>query len=217
MDLEDRRSRREQRRRQIRRRRMLALGAIAAVVVLAAAILALGSGGGTAHHASPSAGAPRTSSARKDRSTTAAGSVAVAKGPPGHLAVPILMYHVIAPPPAGAPFPGLYVEPREFAEQMQALKDAGWHAVTPDQVEAYWRRGAPLRRGQADRAELRQRLPVPVHAGAARAPTPGLGRGGEHPADRAAALAGRPRPGGDPGPGVRGLGARHAGHSATPT
>ena len=25
---------------------------------------------------------------------------------------PILMYHVIAPPPAGAPFPGLYVPPK---------------------------------------------------------------------------------------------------------
>jgi peptidoglycan/xylan/chitin deacetylase (PgdA/CDA1 family) len=54
------------------------------------------------------------------------------------------MYHVIAAPPAGAPFPGLYVEPGEFAAQMHALKDAGWHAVTMDQLEAYWRRGAPL-------------------------------------------------------------------------
>ena len=51
------------------------------------------------------------------------------------------MYHVIAAPPAGAPFPGLYVEPSEFAAQMQALKSAGWHAVTLDQVAAYWHRG----------------------------------------------------------------------------
>ena len=79
------------------------------------------------------------------------------------------MYHVIAAPPAGAPFPGLYVPPAEFAEQMQALKQAGWHAVTLDQVEAYWQRGVPLGAGQTDRAELRQRLPVAVHAGAARA------------------------------------------------
>jgi peptidoglycan/xylan/chitin deacetylase (PgdA/CDA1 family) len=58
------------------------------------------------------------------------------------------MYHVIAAPPTGAPFPGLYVTPAEFAEQMHSLRDAGWHAVTLDQVEAYWRRGAPLGAGK---------------------------------------------------------------------
>jgi peptidoglycan/xylan/chitin deacetylase (PgdA/CDA1 family) len=58
------------------------------------------------------------------------------------------MYHVIAAPPAGAPFPGLYVTPSEFAAQMQALKNAGWHAVTLDQVEAYWRDGVPLGPGR---------------------------------------------------------------------
>jgi peptidoglycan/xylan/chitin deacetylase (PgdA/CDA1 family) len=54
------------------------------------------------------------------------------------------MYHVIAAPPSGALFPGLYVEPGEFAAQMRALKSAGWNAVTLDQVEASWSRGAPL-------------------------------------------------------------------------
>ena len=58
------------------------------------------------------------------------------------------MYHVIAAPPAGAPFPGLYVSPQEFAAQMQALKDAGWHAVTLDQLASYWRRGTPLGAGR---------------------------------------------------------------------
>ncbi len=62
--------------------------------------------------------------------------------------MPILMYHVIAAPPAGAPFPGLYVTPAEFAEQMQSLKSAGWHAVTLDQVRAYWLRGASLGAGR---------------------------------------------------------------------
>ncbi|MGD1059449.1 MAG: polysaccharide deacetylase family protein, partial [Solirubrobacteraceae bacterium] len=69
-------------------------------------------------------------------------------GPPGTKPIPILMYHVIAAPPAGAPFPGLYVEPTEFAEQMQALKSAGWHAVTLDQAEAYWRHGVQLGAGK---------------------------------------------------------------------
>jgi peptidoglycan/xylan/chitin deacetylase (PgdA/CDA1 family) len=58
------------------------------------------------------------------------------------------MYHVIAAPPAGAPFPGLYVAPSEFAAQMQALKSAGWHAVTLDQVDAYWRKGVALGAGK---------------------------------------------------------------------
>ncbi len=58
------------------------------------------------------------------------------------------MYHVIAAPPPGAPFPGLYVTPSEFAAQMQALKSAGWHAVTLDQVKAYWREGVPLGAGK---------------------------------------------------------------------
>jgi peptidoglycan/xylan/chitin deacetylase (PgdA/CDA1 family) len=58
------------------------------------------------------------------------------------------MYHVIAPPPAGAPFPGLYVQASEFAAQMQALKAAGWHAVTLDQLRAYWTHGARLPAGK---------------------------------------------------------------------
>ena len=58
------------------------------------------------------------------------------------------MYHVIAAPPAGAPFPGLYVRPEQFAEEMQALKQAGWHAVTMDQLQAYWSRGVPLGPGK---------------------------------------------------------------------
>jgi peptidoglycan/xylan/chitin deacetylase (PgdA/CDA1 family) len=64
------------------------------------------------------------------------------------VAVPILMYHVIAAPPPGAPFPGLYVPPSEFARQMQALKNAGYHAVTLDQVQAHWRSGIPLPAGK---------------------------------------------------------------------
>jgi peptidoglycan/xylan/chitin deacetylase (PgdA/CDA1 family) len=58
------------------------------------------------------------------------------------------MYHVIAPPPTGAPFPGLYVQPQEFAAQMAALKAAGWRGVTLDQLRAYWRHGARLPAGK---------------------------------------------------------------------
>jgi peptidoglycan/xylan/chitin deacetylase (PgdA/CDA1 family) len=89
-------------------------------------------------------------------------------GPPGHASVPILMYHVIAAPPAGAPFPGLYVEPSEFAEQMRALKSAGFHAVTMDQVQGYWLHGVALPAGKpivltfdnGYRSQYTQALPV---------------------------------------------------------
>jgi peptidoglycan/xylan/chitin deacetylase (PgdA/CDA1 family) len=62
--------------------------------------------------------------------------------------VPILIYHVIAHPPAGAPFPGLYVSPVELAAQVRALHESGYHAVTMDQLLAYWREGTPLPRGK---------------------------------------------------------------------
>ena len=71
-----------------------------------------------------------------------------ATGKPGTAQVPVLMYHVINPPPPSAPYPGLYVPAAEFAAQMQALKAAGWHAVTLDQLEAYWTRGVPLPPGK---------------------------------------------------------------------
>lgn len=65
-------------------------------------------------------------------------------GPPRP--VPILMYHVTTEPPADAPFPDLYVTRSEFADQMQALADAGYVAVTQQEVWDAWHRGAPLPR-----------------------------------------------------------------------
>jgi peptidoglycan/xylan/chitin deacetylase (PgdA/CDA1 family) len=50
--------------------------------------------------------------------------------------VPILMYHVIAPPFPTSRFPGLYVPPAEFAAQMRALASAGYHAVTLDELRS---------------------------------------------------------------------------------
>jgi len=151
MDLDERRQRREQRRRELRRRRALAAGALIAVAAVILAVVLAGSGGSSSHTATGTPRASRHPVTARSRSAAAArrGTAAAGPtGPPGTQSVPILMYHVIAAPPAGAPFPGLYVEPELFAAQMQALKHAGWHAVTQDQVEAYWRHGVPLGPGK---------------------------------------------------------------------
>jgi peptidoglycan/xylan/chitin deacetylase (PgdA/CDA1 family) len=158
MDIQALHARREARRRTLRRRRAIGAGLLGAAAVAAVAIaLAVSSGGGT-QTAARSASTVRiagSSSARRGaaghHAGTAAGGGAVtgrATGHPGSEPVPILMYHVIAAPPPGAPFPGLYVTPSEFAAQMNALKRAGWHAVTLDQAEAYWREGVPLPSGK---------------------------------------------------------------------
>ncbi len=118
-------ARARERRARARRRRLFAVGALFVVVVAVAMIGLISSGGGatsgqtsatnasqTAHHnsgtASARAGHARTFSARRLPKTTVTG---VGTGKPGTATVPVLMYHVINPPPAGAPFPGLYVPP----------------------------------------------------------------------------------------------------------
>jgi peptidoglycan/xylan/chitin deacetylase (PgdA/CDA1 family) len=58
--------------------------------------------------------------------------------------VPILMYHVIGDPPAGAPYPQLYVSERDFAAQVRWLARRGYRAVTQRDVWNHWHRGAPL-------------------------------------------------------------------------
>ncbi|MGA7703627.1 MAG: polysaccharide deacetylase family protein [Solirubrobacteraceae bacterium] len=169
MDVDQRRARREARRREQSRRRKRGLAAVAVLVVGAALVaLLLGSTG------SSKSGATNASAPAKGRSgarshagnsgsgghsgsgaggsdageDTLKGTAGSGHGPKGTEAVPILMYHVINPPPAGAKFPGLYVDPEEFEAQMRALKGASFHAVTMDQMLANWTRGAPLPAGK---------------------------------------------------------------------
>jgi peptidoglycan/xylan/chitin deacetylase (PgdA/CDA1 family) len=72
-------------------------------------------------------------------STANIGSGSSPSGAASTASVPILMYHVINPPPEGAPFPGLYVTRHELQAQVDALAKAGFHAVTMDQMLAAWR------------------------------------------------------------------------------
>jgi peptidoglycan/xylan/chitin deacetylase (PgdA/CDA1 family) len=159
MDLQESQARRRalrEQRRHAARRRLYALAA-AALAVIAAVVIAVslgGSGGPSKQLTAQNTGAaggrhrdhPRhAGSAGAHRGSTVTGKPT---GIPGTVHVPVLMYHVIAPPPAGAPFPALYVPAPEFAAQMQALKSAGWHAVTLDQVRANWLHGVPLGPGK---------------------------------------------------------------------
>jgi peptidoglycan/xylan/chitin deacetylase (PgdA/CDA1 family) len=116
-----------------------------------------GSGGGTSRVGRQGSGAANGAGAQSGGSgaivastgrPSSAGTADTATGPPGHESVPILMYHVINPPPADAKFPGLYVSPEEFSAQMHALTAAGFHAVTMDQMLANWTRGTPLPAGK---------------------------------------------------------------------
>jgi peptidoglycan/xylan/chitin deacetylase (PgdA/CDA1 family) len=149
----------QERRQRMIRRRLAAVGCLVLVIAVAAVAVASTGGGSatpspkaSAQHGTGASGAARHRAGHHGAASTPGGSTAASLGPatghPGTAAVPVLMYHVIAPPPAGAPFPGLYVTPQEFAAQMQALKSAGWTAVTLDQLRAYWSSGTKLPPGK---------------------------------------------------------------------
>jgi peptidoglycan/xylan/chitin deacetylase (PgdA/CDA1 family) len=108
---------------------LIAVAAVAWVIVLRTTG---GSGPGPTTGAATRSNAVRTSTTRSDGVTA-----------------PILAYHVINQPPAQSALPpSLYVPADQFTAQMQALRAAGWHAVTLDQLEANWTRGASLGSGK---------------------------------------------------------------------
>ncbi len=67
-------------------------------------------------------------------------------GPRLRTPVPILMYHAIGNPPAGAPYPELFVSDASFRAQMAALARAGYQPVTLGHAWAAWHGRAPLPR-----------------------------------------------------------------------
>src|SRR5581483_4688634 len=125
-----RRRRRERMRRRARLRRSLAAAMLLAAAATAAALTLRGG----SQHARPTATrGPMVAVSPVSRWKPHGWGLR--RSPP---AVPILMYHVIAPPVANAPFPGLYVDPGSFRAQMDALARAGYDAVTLDQVRRAW-------------------------------------------------------------------------------
>jgi peptidoglycan/xylan/chitin deacetylase (PgdA/CDA1 family) len=109
--------------------------------LLAAALVLAGCGGST-HVASqpPSSAAPTTTAAAKP-----AAPPPIRHGP-RRAAVPILMYHLVNAPPAGSPYPELWVPAAAFRAQVGALAQAGYHGVTLDQVLDNWQHRVALPR-----------------------------------------------------------------------
>jgi peptidoglycan/xylan/chitin deacetylase (PgdA/CDA1 family) len=115
------------------------LGIVAVLVALAGGIGAafVLTNGPSRHAAAPTA---PTAARPGQRSSSAARRVRGRHDRP----VPVLMYHVLGIPRAGAPYPDLYVKPSDLAGQMRWLSRHGYHAVTLGQVFRYWRRGIAL-------------------------------------------------------------------------
>src|SRR5581483_6214367 len=65
---------------------------------------------------------------------------------PHRLPVPVLVYHAIGAVTGPRSLEGLHVPPGELREQVAWLARGGWHAVTLDQVLAYWHEGIALPR-----------------------------------------------------------------------
>jgi peptidoglycan/xylan/chitin deacetylase (PgdA/CDA1 family) len=116
-----------------------AVGALAAVIVIVFAII-LGTRGGSSPKPT------QTANDQASKSTKHSGSKSgTSTGKPGTVHVPVLAYRVINVPPAGVSSGrDLYVPSSEFSAQMTALKSGGWHAVTLNQLQAYWTHGTSL-------------------------------------------------------------------------
>ena len=136
-----------------RRRRLLALGGLLAVVVVLALIVvgSLASGGSGSGSGSGSAKAPRAAHGGGGGGASAPRTTATVAGPARDLGrpgpprpVPILMYHVIRDPFPNSPYPDLYVPRAQFQDEMQALKTAGYTAVTLQEVWDSWHTNGPL-------------------------------------------------------------------------
>lgn len=121
------------RRRRVALARLGALGSLVAVIGVGIALVSSSSGGGHNSSASTTSTSGSTTTASQSTATT------------GTVTVPLLAYNVINnAPPSSSLSPSLYVPADEFSAQMNALKAQGWHAVTLNQLEAYWTHGTSL-------------------------------------------------------------------------
>jgi peptidoglycan/xylan/chitin deacetylase (PgdA/CDA1 family) len=122
----------KRRRAAIRRRNALMVAAVASAVI--GAVVGSGAGVGSGHPAKPVKLARGGVGPPPDT-----GDLEAHTGP-----VPVLMYHVIASPPPTAQLPELFVEPKTFAAQAEALSREDYTAVTLNQVYDAWFRDGEL-------------------------------------------------------------------------
>jgi peptidoglycan/xylan/chitin deacetylase (PgdA/CDA1 family) len=127
------------------RGRLAAFGSLIVVAAVVAVILVASVSGSKSRHS----GATSAAAGTHPKPASPAKSAPGAGGQAGTTAVPILVYHVInAQPAQSTANPSLYVPVEEFSSHMRALKAGGWHAVTLDQLQAYWTRGVSLGPGK---------------------------------------------------------------------
>ena len=123
---------------------VLAIGVVLGIAAVAAAALVIGLDPDAAAH-------QRFEAKRVAAGQSAPRHPKATARPAGHRRpsrqpVPILMYHVIGVPPAGALFPELFVSPGLFRAQIAWLRQHGYTAVTLDRVIAAWAGRAALPR-----------------------------------------------------------------------
>jgi peptidoglycan/xylan/chitin deacetylase (PgdA/CDA1 family) len=130
-DLRARRAQAARRRRW--RRRLVALAVLAVLGGIAAvAVMSLtGNGGGT--KASKAEGGGGGGQGGQPVNANYPADWGPYTGP-----VPIIQYHAIQPPVAGAELPEQFVPQADFVEQMKWLDEHGYEGVTLDQVEDAW-------------------------------------------------------------------------------
>jgi peptidoglycan/xylan/chitin deacetylase (PgdA/CDA1 family) len=144
--------RRAKRRAQIIRRRIVALGSLAVVIVAIVIVIDSagagdGSGEATTHgsHIKQSAKAESRSQANSEEAGGEVRNATPQAGWKPHTGpVPILEYHDLGSPPAGAPYPELFVGRTDFSKQMDWLEERGYQAVTLEQVQEAWYHGGTL-------------------------------------------------------------------------
>jgi peptidoglycan/xylan/chitin deacetylase (PgdA/CDA1 family) len=112
------------------RRRIVLIAAVGLAAGSVVLLAVLSTHGGSQPARSTAREATRTAPKRKPRPPRL-------RGPHDH-PVPILMYHVIGPRPARAPFPELYVSRTDFACELRWLASHRYHAVTLYDVYEYW-------------------------------------------------------------------------------
>ena len=141
---DERKTRREESRRRLRRQRIAAGAGLALAGLAIVAIVAVAAGGG----GSSSRNGRLRQNPQQSQDSAKSALVRNATPQPGWRPytgpVPILEYHVLGSPEAGAPYPELYVARPDFHRQMDWLEQHGYQAVTLEQVEEAWFHGGTL-------------------------------------------------------------------------